>query len=281
MGDVRRPAARAVTALALLTACVACGPRYTRRPVEAPPGLTIFLRGQTQHGEILDQGLDQPVSISGVRLTHILAQIDVRDDDGRRPLIPTEVLYPMGDAVSRALARAGPGEEVVVQLVRRDRTLIFTHEYLTTLILYVKDDDLVVHVRHFDSELERDARQDKIPEPWAHKTVTDSFRIVPGDGMTSVGSQEVSAYWRDPIFRKPRRIVVTGTGEVKRRTVLMESPPEDEGGTEPAPEATGELSPDALRALADLEEERRAGRITEGDYQARRRSILAQEAGAP
>ena len=277
---MRKPSRACVAALVLLAACLACGPRYERRPVEAPQGLEVFLRGQTRDGEIVDQGLDHPISISGVRTTHILAQIDVRDDDGRRPAIPTEVLYPLGDAVSRALGRAGPGEEVVVLLVRRERSLIFTHEYLTTLILYVKDGDLIVHLRHLDDELERDARYDKLPEPWVHKTVTDSFRIVPGEGMTAVGPQDVSAYWRDPIFRKPRRIVVTGTGEVKRRTVLMESPPEAEDGAEPPPETTGELSPDALRALADLEEERRAGRITEGDYQARRRAILEGDATA-
>jgi hypothetical protein len=34
------------------------------------------------------------------------------------------------------------------------------------------------------------------------------------------------------------------------------------------------VSPEGLRALADLEESRRRGEMTEADYQARRRQIL-------
>ena len=37
------------------------------------------------------------------------------------------------------------------------------------------------------------------------------------------------------------------------------------------------LSPEQLRSLADIEEERRAGRITETEYRARRRAILGGE----
>ena len=37
------------------------------------------------------------------------------------------------------------------------------------------------------------------------------------------------------------------------------------------------LSPQGLRALADLEESRRRGELTEADYQAKRRQILAGE----
>jgi hypothetical protein len=83
----------------------------------------------------------------------------------------------------------------------------------------------------------------------------------------------VSVDWRDPAFREPRRISVTPTG-VHRRTILMESPdsaaPEDEAD----PERRGELSPEQLRELADLEEARRAGQVSESEYQARRREIL-------
>ena len=36
----------------------------------------------------------------------------------------------------------------------------------------------------------------------------------------------------------------------------------------------GDLTPEQLRALADLEEARRAGEITESDYQRARRDLL-------
>jgi len=89
--------------------------------------------------------------------------------------------------------------------------------------------------------------------------------------MTLVGPQEVAVDWRDPAFREPRRISVTPTG-VHRRTILMESPETPAGEAE----RSGELSPAALRALADLEEARRAGRVSESEYQARRQEILEQ-----
>jgi hypothetical protein len=258
--------------LGLCLALVACGPRYARRPVESEPGVTVLLRGQKQGGALVDRGYEHPVTIAPVRLTHILSQIDVRkgaDEGGtREPALPTDLLYPAGAAISRALAQAGPGEEVVVQAVRRERRLIFTTDHVTTLLLYAKDDRLVVHVRHLDDELPKDERRDQLPEPWVDRR-PDEFRIVPGEAMTLVGPQEVAVDWRDPAFRRPRRISVSPTG-IHRRTILLESPETPAG----EPERGGELSPETLRALADLEEARRAGRVSEGEYQAQRQKIL-------
>jgi hypothetical protein len=260
--------------LGLCLAALACGPRYARRPIESEPGVTVLLRGLKRGGEIVDQGYGHPVTISPVRVTHVLSQIDVRrgaDEGGtREPAVPTDLLYPTGQAISRALAKAGPGEQVVVQAVRRDRRLIFTTDHVTTLLLYVKEDRLVVHVRHLDDELPKDERRDQLPEPWADRRV-DEFRVVPGEAMALVGPQEVAVDWRDPAFRQPRRISVTPTG-VHRRTILMESPGAE--ATAGEPERSDELSPETLRALADLEEARRSGRVSESEYQERRREIL-------
>jgi hypothetical protein len=266
-----------LTGLATCAASVACGPRYTRRPVEAPPDIHVTLRGEKGGDGIVDQGYSHPISIAPVRITHILSQIDVRDDDARSHAIPTDLLYPVGDAIAKALSKAGPGEDVVVQLVERQRKLLFTHKFLTSFVLYVRGDRMFVHMRHYHSELDMDPRDDRIPEPWLHKTSMKSFRVIPGDGMEATGDQEVVAFWRDPVFQKPRRFVVTGTGKVKRRTILMESGAEEQDDEEPAPEAAGGLSPAALRDLADLEEERRSGQLSEAEYQARRREILARE----
>jgi hypothetical protein len=260
--------ARALVLLVL--ALGACGPRYARRPVESEAGVTVVLRGERRDGALVDRGYEHPATIAPVRVTHILSQIDVRkgaDEGGtREPVLPTDLLYPAGEALSRGLAQAGPGEEVLVQAVRRERRLIFTTDYLTTLLVYVKDGRLYLHVRHLNAELPKDERSDPPPEPWLDRRV-DEFRIVPGEAMSAVGPQEVAVDWRDPVFREPRRISVTPTG-IHRRTILMESPAEA-----PSPES-GELSPETLRALADLEEARRAGRLSESEYQARRREIL-------
>jgi len=260
--------------LVVCLAALACGPRYARRPIESEPGVTVLLRGEKRGGEIVDLGYQHPATIAPVRVTHILSQIDVRkgaDEGGtREPAVPTDLLYPAGAAISRALAKAGPGEQVVVQALRRERRLIFTTDHVTTLLCYVKDERLVVHVRHLDDELPKDERRDQLPEPWLDRRV-DEFRVVPGEAMSLVGPQEVAANWRDPAFRRPRRISVTPSG-IHRRTILMESP--DPEATSEEAERAGELSPETLRALADLEEARRSGRLSESEYQARRREIL-------
>jgi hypothetical protein len=65
------------------------------------------------------------------------------------------------------------------------------------------------------------------------------------------------------------------TGEVVRKTILMESPVEEWAKEEPSDAPLPpDLSPDQLRALADLEEARQRGQITEAEYRARRRKIL-------
>jgi hypothetical protein len=271
-----------MTRRVLLVVCVAalaCGPRYARRPIESEPGVTVLLRGEKRGGEIVDRGYQHPATIAPVRITHILSQIDVRrgaDEGGtREPAVPTDLLYPAGAAISRALAKAGPGEQVVVQAVRRERKLIFTTDSVTTLLCYVKDERLVVHVRHLDDELPKDERRDQLPEPWLDRRV-DEFRVVPGEAMTLVGPQEVAVDWRDEAFRQPRRISVTPTG-VHRRTILMESPEAGDTATPEEPERAGELSPETLRALADLEEARRSGQVSESEYQARRRELLGED----
>ena len=92
--------------------------------------------------------------------------------------------------------------------------------------------------------------------------------------MALVSDQAVAIDWRDPVFAQPTRTRVLPSGEVVRREVLMESPAEVAGHGDPGMKLPENLSPEQLRSLADIEEERRAGRITETEYRARRRAIL-------
>ena len=60
---------------------------------------------------------------------------------------------------------------------------------------------------------------------------------------------------------------------MQRRTVLMES----EGTLDdiPEPEKVGSITdPDVLRDLADLEDARRTGQISEGEYNRQRQNLL-------
>jgi hypothetical protein len=82
------------------------------------------------------------------------------------------------------------------------------------------------------------------------------------------------------VFQLAYRLPGSSQGTQRRREILEQSAiPKDEqdeassGGTGVTLDS---LSPAQLRALADLEEDRNQGRITEIDYQRARRQLLRQ-----
>jgi hypothetical protein len=262
-----------------------CGARTVRVPVHEDGGYTVKLRSQTRGGEPVERGFSHPATISGVRIAHILAAVDVRmgegEDSERRGAVPTSLLYDVGELVSKAFARADSNQEVVVQALRKQRRLgLFSDEYLTSFTTWLEGEQLHVAFSRIDSRLAVQRPEDEsLPEPWPGKEVM-AFRVLPANGIVPTGPQSVAADWRSDAFRKPTNLSVGARGEVRRRTILMESDVEVEpepGGAESVP---ADLSPDALRALADLEEERRAGGVTEAEYHARRRAILTGDSGA-
>jgi hypothetical protein len=190
--------------------------------------------------------------------------------------IPTEMLYPIAEGVSKALAEATPDEEVVVMAIRRHRRLkIFDKKLLTSFVAYARDDRLYIHMARSEWEIPP-RREDKPPEPRIGEHPM-KFRIFAGDAMVPVDKQSVAVDWRDPVFKRPSRTAIRPSGEVVRKTILLESPREQWVEEIPAdPSILDELSPDQMRALADLEEQRRRGLLTEGSYKAERKKILAQ-----
>ena len=274
--------ARILLGLVLALAASACGPRYARVTIQDSGGLIVQLRAERQGDETVDRGFAHPATISRARITNILSRIEVRLESGkeaaREPAIPAEFLYDLGDLVSAALAAAAPSQEVVVRAVRRTRRLgIFTEKFLTSFVTYVRGDDLYIHLSRVDDSLPKDA-EDTIPEPWPNREVMP-FKVLPSDGIVPLGAQAVTVAWRDPLFRAQGQVKVGPGGQILRREILLESLPEEiESAT---PEATGHLSPETLRALADLEELRRQGAISEAAYQERRRSLLAGDHTTP
>jgi hypothetical protein len=280
-------AARPALLLALLASVACgCGARYVRVPVHEGGDTVVKLRSQTKGGEPVDRGFSHPATISGVRVAHILAAVDVRLGEGdkseRRGAVPTSMLYEVGDLVSKAFAKADSSQEVVVQALRRQRRLgLFQDEHLTSFTTWIEGDQMHIAFSRIDSPLAPQRPDDeRLPEPWPGKEAM-AFRVLPTSGVVPTGPQSVAVDWRSDAFRKGTNLSVGARGEVRRKTILMESPAEAEpaaGGAEPVP---GDLSPDALRALADLEEERRAGAISEAEYHVRRRAILVGGSGAP
>jgi hypothetical protein len=255
-----------------------CGARYARVPVHQDDTATVVLRSELRSGEPFERSFAHPVTIAGVRLAHVLAQIDVRTGSGgdaageRRAAIPTELVYPLGELLSRALAQANSTQEVVVQAVRRERRLgLFTTTYATSFVAWVgADERLHLQLFRIDQEVPKGS-EEELREPLPGREVM-AFRVLASESIEPTGHQSVAVHWRDERFRNPTMVRVGPGGKISRRTVLMEdaapAAPADEDG------AVLPTDPDALRALADLEDARRAGVITEAEYQRRRRELL-------
>ncbi len=276
------PSARsaALGALVLLLAA-GCITRPVREDVFREGSIEVFLRSDKRWGHTLEKGYEHPLTISPVRTAYILSRIDLRmageaskKGEQRAPAIPTEMLFPIAEGVSKALGQADENQEVVVMAVRRfKRFHVFERKYLTSFVAYARDDRLYIHLARSEWEVPQ-RRQDKMPEPRVGEHPM-KFQLYSGMGMTLVDAQSVAVDWRDPIFARATRTKILPSGEVIRKTILMESPPEEWISGEPEAEALPEdLSPAQLRALADLEEQRQQGRITEAEYREQRQKIL-------
>lgn len=263
-----------------LLASAGCGTRYARVPLDEEENLRVVLRTELRGGKAVERSFHHPATISGVRIAHMLAQIDVRVDasDGekseRQAAIATELVYPLGDKLSAALAKADPSQEVVVQALRSERRLgLFTETFVTSFLAFVGPDDLLhLELSRLDWPVPKGS-EDELREPVAGRELM-AFRVLASEGVEPTGHQSVAVHWRDERFRNPTSLRVGPGGKVTRRTVLME---------EEAPAAEAELGatqlptdPESLRALADLEEARRAGELTEAEYQRKRRALLGQ-----
>jgi hypothetical protein len=274
-------------ALAILVAVAAagsgCGTRTVRQTFHEDSSTRIVLRHQKESGETVDRGYGQPIAIAPVRLAHVLSRIDVRIEAKkgaqRVAAFPTEALYVVADQLSKAFREADSSQEIAVYYIQRSKRFgIFDRRYLTSFVTYVKDDLLYIHLSRTDWEIEKTgSRKERLPEPHVGDYVMD-FRVVPSKGMTLVDGQSVAAAWRNPVFKKPSRTRIMPSGEVVRRTILMESEEEDETSAESGFERLPEnLSSSTLRELADLADERHRGEITEAEYNARRHQIILSD----
>jgi hypothetical protein len=271
----RRAAAASAAAVLALTSLTGCGARYVRETFFENRDIEVILRSRSGQ----DPGYDHPATISAIRLTHILASLDVRFDEqekknARTPAIPLDLLYVLGDLVSQALAKAAPSQEVVVMAQRRERTLkLFTEKRLTSFAVHLQNDQLHVQLSRIDWPMPKNPNE-RVREPEAGKEVM-KFKVLPGRSIVPVAPQEVAIEWRDDVFRRADAVRLAPGGRVERRTILLEEP--EDQAPQAAPGDAVDLStltPEALRQLADLEEQRSSGAIGEAEYLARRRQIL-------
>jgi len=242
--------------------------------------------------------LNQPVTIAPVRLSHILSRIDIRlsVDDGQQrvPAFHIESIDTIAEGLAQGLREAGPKQRVIVYSIRTEKRFgIFDTDFLTSFVAYVHGDHLFLHLSRSDWEIPP-RKQDRLPEPKIGK-FPSKFRILPGKAMKMVDEQALAIDWSDPVFRMPTRTRVTPSGQMIRKTILLESDePESEepdSGADAGSDAAGAkpgdahsipagISPQTLRDLADLEERRQQGKISEHDYERERNKILATDSGA-
>ena len=261
-----------------LVAFTAACTHPVKRDVFSEDGLKVFLRSDRMLIRTVEKEYSHPITISSVRIAHILSRIDIRtqaaDGKQRVPAIPTEILYPAAEGIAQALAEATPDEQVVVMSTKKTkRFYLFDRKYLTSFIVYARGEHLIVHLSRSEWEIPP-RREQRLPEPRVGSHPMN-FRVYPSEAMAMIDKQSLAVAWRDPIFRDPTRTDIRPSGEVVRRNILMESPREDWEESQPSVGIDpGGLSPEQLRALADLEEARRRGQLTEAEYRSRKNAIV-------
>jgi len=280
----RRPPTNAFAILAVIAVLGSgCVTRTVRKTFYEDSSTRIVFVGQKRSGEAVERGYVHPLQIAPVRMAHILSRLDVRveekDSIQRISAIPTEALYEIADHLARAFGQADPNQHLVVYYTRRDKRFgVFDRRYLTSFLVFAEGDSMYLQLAKVDWEIPKTGRREQLPEPRVSDE-TNAFRVVASTGMMVANPNAVMVDWSNPVFKKPSRTHIAPGGKVVRRTILMEAP------EEPEPDADGAegeripatLSAATLRALADLEEERTNGEVTEADYNTRRRRILAAD----
>jgi len=272
--------ARVRIGLAALSVCVlaGCGPKFVRDRVYDKPGVRVELRHQLVDGKPVPRGYAQPTTIADVRIAHILASLSSENDAGeRQPMIRSQFVYELADGIALALAKAGPDDEVAAASFPEDRRLgIFTDERVTSFRLALVGDEMQIEFYAFEQALEHDGNKTTPREyeiPTELPTLEPRFKIVPAEAQTRHGSRGVDVAWRDPYYRRPVSLSFR-QGQARRRTVLMELPPENEPTPAAEAPAPAKLSDTQLRALDQLDAGRQSGLVKESDYQRRRKLVL-------
>jgi hypothetical protein len=263
----------------LATGCIT---RSVTQPVFEQDLTRVSLRTQKQWTDTIPKGFQHPLAISTARMAHILSRIDVRtaSGDGERiPAIPLDLLYGVAEGMVKAFAQANPDQEIVVMAIERTKHWgVFDRRKLTSLVAWQRDDLIYLHLARTGWEIPRNLETD-LPEPYADEAVM-RFRVVPSEGMTLVPPQGVAVAWRDPIFKRPTRTRILPGGKVVRREVLMESPEETPAAPVASDVLPADLSPETLRKLADLEERKTRGEVTQTQYNVLRENILKSDPAA-
>ena len=126
--------------LAVALAFAGCAPKVVRERVLEKPGVRVELR----HTESVTHGYQQPATISDVRIAHILASLTWDDGEGKQaPVVRSLYVYDLAEGISKALAQAGPDDEVAAATFPEDRRLgIFSDPKVTAFRVVLVQDEM-------------------------------------------------------------------------------------------------------------------------------------------
>jgi len=264
-----------------------CASRSVRSPIIDRVGVQVDLVRQVKGWTTQPRGYEHPGIISVQRLIHILDAVEVETRgkaDGfiREPAFHPDIVEKTAQAMSEALAEADPDQKIGVQIVRKEMRLGILHrKFLTNFLAYIDEGHLYLVLRRVNWLMPDKAgtKKEVLPKPRRDYRPMN-FRVVAGEHLYYAGPQTLEIDWRNPVFQAAYRLPGSTEGAKRRREVIDRSPipqaEQDAASTRGGGTSIDDLSPDQLRALADLEEDRRQGRITESTYQRARRQILRQ-----
>ena len=265
----------------LLVLPLGCATREVKETAYDRAGIKVYLREHKQGFTVVERGFEHPAQISSERLLHILGAIDIRGREaelaGVRAAFEPSQLQDIASALSTGLRRADPNQEVAINIVRKQmQHVIFDRKKLTSFVAYVQNELLYLHFSRIDWEIPDRVKKTALPEPRVNDHPM-KFQVIPVEAMYPEGVYAVSVEWQDPIFRRPVRRASSG-GERRERTILMEEPdlPDTRRRSTLPADLLPYLTPGQLRELADLEEARQQGRLTEGHYRRERERILEE-----
>ncbi len=268
------PPRRAGAAVLATLILVACGPKLVAEPVYVTPNAKVFLRRTVDGDQVVAHGYEHPATISDVRFAHILASLNYETPKGKpRPVIRSLHVYELAEGLAQAFRKAAPDDEIAAAAFARDPRLgIFTDDKVTSFRAWVMHGQLFLEFFAIEQVLEDPGVVDESAAytiPKAMPTRAPKFQILPGRSMALADRRTVAVDWRSSEFRRP--LTLTNSG-IQRRTILMEEVDAAiDAETAERPEGFTDAQ---LDALDDLESGRRSGRVTEAEFQIRRRLIV-------
>ncbi len=297
----RRPSSARIAPVACallllgLSGSIGCATRTVEDRIINRYGLDVHLRSDRKlFGSAIDHGYAHPSDIPVERLRVILGSLEIerreRARTVREPAIPAEILVDVSSGVAEAFREAKSSERIAVMAERKQmQKKIFNRKFLTSFVTWMEGDELILHLSRTDWPID-EKRQSGLPRPHPNDP-QQKFRVVTNEFVRRSGETGVAIAWESEVFgsfanasrlRSAPSTAATGgaaaSGAVAgagEKTVLMESAPAEPPPPEPlSSEQLKALDADDLRWLADLEEARSAGKITEDEYRRRRQAIL-------